>query len=156
MIRTHRNQQLCIIKHFELGPKFFFFCKQSLIPTNSCCDSVMLRMDVCCRINLLMYSKSSVCEMFWIFVVAVMLVCAGDLGTESYYGEQNYNVMLFVYIYIYICSFQSYLGHSEANISFNVFELSRSPFGLSLNGNVTSLYEGMAIRSVLIQNYLFC
>lgn len=103
-----------------------------------------------------MYSKSSVCEVFWIFVVAVivMLVCAGDLGTESYYGEQNYNVMLFVYIYS--CTFQSYLGRSEANISFNVFELSRSPFGLSFNGNVISLYEGMAIRSVLIQNDLFC
>lgn len=101
MSRTHRNQQLCIIKHFELGPEFFImFCKRNLIPTNSC--GVMLPMDVCYRINLLMYSKSSASEMFWIFVVAVivMLVCAGDLGTEAYYGEQNDDVMLYFYIYV--------------------------------------------------------
>lgn len=60
----------------------------------------MLLMDVCCRINLLMYSKSRAFEIFWILIVGVilMLVCAGDLGTEGYYGEQNYNVMLCIYI----------------------------------------------------------
>lgn len=60
----------------------------------------MLLMDVCYRINLLMNSKFRAFEIFLIFVVGVilMLVCTGDLGTEACYAEQNYNVMLCVYI----------------------------------------------------------
>jgi len=60
----------------------------------------MLLTDVCYRINLLMYSKFSASGIFWIFITGVilMLIYAGDLGTEAYYGEQKYNVMLCVYI----------------------------------------------------------